>query len=83
MSFAAFSCPQPDGYHSYLMRLRQTGPGGPWRTSLQCVQSGDKLHFASIEQLYAFLQAQTQPTGEQAPSTSSVSFTNFAPVENH
>lgn len=61
MSFAAFPCPQPDGYHSYLIRLWQTGPDGPWRASLQCVQTNQKLYFVTLDSLFIFLQTQTAP----------------------
>ncbi len=65
MSFSALPCPQPDGYHSYLLRLWPTGPDGPWRTSLQSVQTGDKLHFVSLDSLFAFLQTQTAPQTDE------------------
>jgi hypothetical protein len=59
MSFPTPAASQPDGYHAYLMRLWQAGADGTWRLSLQCVQTGEKLHFASLESLFTYLQAQT------------------------
>ena len=59
MSFSTLPTSQPDGYHAYMIRLWQAGSEGTWRVSLQCVQTGEKLHFASLEKLFAYLQAQT------------------------
>jgi hypothetical protein len=59
MSFPTPAASQPDGYHAYLMRLWQAGSNGTWRLSLQCVQTGEKLHFASLESLFTYLQAQS------------------------
>ncbi|MCJ7548705.1 MAG: hypothetical protein MUQ30_03380 [Anaerolineae bacterium] len=47
-------------YLSYLMRLWQTGDKGNaiWRASLECPKSGERLSFASLEELFAFVEAQ-------------------------
>ncbi len=46
-------------YHSYLLRLWRDGAGTtgnqPWRASLQCAVTGEKLAFANILTLFAFL----------------------------
>jgi len=51
-------------YHSYLVRLWQSGEQGCWRASAQCVQTGDTVLFADIDQLLAFLQRQVSLWGE-------------------
>jgi len=45
-----------DRYHSYLLRLWREGPQAPWRASLQSTATEQLHHFASLEQLWAFLQ---------------------------
>lgn len=46
-------------YHSYLVRLWQDESQGAWRALVQSVQSGETIHFADLESLFAFLRAQT------------------------
>jgi hypothetical protein len=52
-------------YLSYLLRLWQesggSAPGDPplWRASLEWPQSGDRQGFASLEDLFAFLENET------------------------
>ncbi|MCB0088112.1 MAG: hypothetical protein KDE54_09390 [Caldilineaceae bacterium] len=46
-------------YHSYLVRLWQDEEQTTWRALAQSVQSGETLHFADVESLFAFLRAQT------------------------
>jgi hypothetical protein len=53
-------------YHSYLVRLWQDGPHAAWRASLHCVQTHESLHFADLEQLFAFLAMQTALIGPPA-----------------
>ena len=48
----------PGDYRSYLVRLWQDNPQAPWRVAVQSVQSGDILHFADLDALFAFLTAQ-------------------------
>jgi hypothetical protein len=46
-------------YHAYLLRLWREGQTGEsWRASLQSAATGQCLHFASLEDLYRFLQRQ-------------------------
>ena len=49
-------------YLSYLLRLWQEGGSerALWRASLERPQGGDRLGFASLEDLYAYLDAQTR-----------------------
>jgi hypothetical protein len=53
---------QKRGYLSYLLRLWQQGGGEQplWRASLEGPQGGERLGFASLEDLYAYLDAQTR-----------------------
>jgi hypothetical protein len=48
-------------YRSYLLRLWSSGSkaGRGWRASLEDPQTGERLGFASLERLFAFLQDQT------------------------
>jgi hypothetical protein len=48
-------------YRSYLLRLwLVTGAGqGTWRASLENPQTGERLGFASLARLFAFLEDQT------------------------
>jgi hypothetical protein len=48
-------------YISYLLRLWQEGGGERtlWRASLESPQGGDRLGFASLEDLVAFLENET------------------------
>ena len=48
-------------YHSYLLRLWQDSDHALWHASAQCVQSNETVYFADLEDLMAFLWAQTAP----------------------
>lgn len=43
-------------YHAYLLRMWRDERDGPWRTTLVNPHSGEQLNFASLEQMWAFLQ---------------------------
>ncbi len=50
-------------YHAYLLRLwctEQSGTGC-WRTSLEDSHTGERIGFASLEELFAFLMELSQP----------------------
>jgi hypothetical protein len=51
----------PPDYFSYLLRLwRARGRGTPaWRASLQSPQTGERVSFATLDDLYTFLREQT------------------------
>jgi hypothetical protein len=51
---------------SYLLRLWQTGTGEQqiWRASLEHVPTGERLGFATLEQLFVFLMQQTEHADE-------------------
>ena len=58
---------QKSRYLSYLLRLWQDSGGDlpsdeppPWRASLEIPQSGDRLGFASLADLFAFLENETR-----------------------
>jgi hypothetical protein len=51
---------QPD-YRSYLVRLWRVSVGGAttWRASVECPHTGEQLGFASVQELFDFMSAQT------------------------
>lgn len=57
---------------SYLLRLWPAGVTGQvvWRASLENVQTGERLGFATLEQLFVFLMQQTEQTSEASDATS-------------
>jgi hypothetical protein len=62
--------PIPADYHAGLLRLWRDGPGGPWRASLQDAESGERIGFADLEQLFAYLRRLASDTpGERGTST--------------
>jgi hypothetical protein len=52
-------------YYSYLLRLWQTGNDSEriWRASLETPGSGERRGFASLRELFDFLEAQTAIQG--------------------
>jgi hypothetical protein len=56
---------QQQGYLSYLLRLWQTGNDSEriWRASLETPGSGERRGFASLRELFDFLEAQTVMQG--------------------
>ena len=69
MSFRPRALNLPN-YTAYLVRLWQDHPQGPWRASAQSVQTGERVLFASLAELFAFLEGQTLdgPADDQAPA---------------
>ena len=53
--------PSEQRYVAYLLRLWQvtSDDGAAWRASLQDVRTGERLGFATVERLVAFLTEQT------------------------
>ena len=51
------------GYISYLIRLWQIRNAGElvWRASLESPSTGERVGFASLDELFGFLQRQTGP----------------------
>ena len=56
--------PELPRYIAYLLRLWQVrdGEGLVWRALLERPGSGERLGFASPEELFAYLAAETGPT---------------------
>ena len=52
----------PADYHAGLLRLWREGPGGAWRASLQDAESGERIGFADLERLFAYLRRLTSDT---------------------
>lgn len=52
---------RPSAYQSYLLRLWPTGDEGQteWRASLDSPGTGERIGFASLEELFDFLRQQT------------------------
>ena len=48
--------PPSADYHAGLLRLWRDGPGGPWRASLQDAESCERIGFADLERLFAYLR---------------------------
>ena len=62
---------QPD-YLAYLLRLwRMEGSAGAWRGSVESPQTGERLGFGSLDELFAYLREQTgtMPGTEEAKSS--------------
>ncbi|MEM7127837.1 MAG: hypothetical protein AAF702_16005 [Chloroflexota bacterium] len=51
--------PPAQPYRTFLVRLWREESASAWRASAQSVQSGEVVRFASPEELFAFLWAQT------------------------
>ncbi|RIK40704.1 MAG: hypothetical protein DCC55_14205 [Chloroflexi bacterium] len=56
-------------YRAYLVRMWQEHPQSPWRASVHNAQTGEKRVFSDLEQLVAFLYAQTQADTPAAPGS--------------
>lgn len=56
---------QPGDYHAYLVRLWQDGPNASWRAFAKDVLTKNEHHFASLEELFVFLTAQTAEDQER------------------
>jgi hypothetical protein len=61
-----FTRPGSSHYQAYLLRLWRDGPDQPWRVSLQGSATETLHHFADLQRLFAFLQAQTE--GDAKPA---------------
>ncbi len=62
---------QRRGYLAYLIRLWQTGDSGSftWRVSLEDPRSGQRLGFANLQSVFAFLKEQTEKQEEAREAT--------------
>ena len=52
-------------YHAGLLRLWRDGAGGAWRASLQDAESGERLGFADLERLFAYLRRLTEDAPDE------------------
>ncbi len=46
-------------YRAYLIRLWREDAHATWRASAQSVQNGEMIHFATLHELFAFLEIHT------------------------
>lgn len=59
---------KPTNYRAYLLRLWKVhmptgdGPANGWRASLEAPQTRERLAFATLERLFAFLLDQIEPS---------------------
>ncbi len=47
-------------YQAYVLRLWSDGPDAPWRAALECARTGARYPFATVADLVAFLESETQ-----------------------
>ena len=52
-------------YHAGLLRLWREGAAGAWRASLQDAESGERLGFADLERLFAYLRRLTNEAPDE------------------
>lgn len=55
--------PVNPNYRSYLLRFWRADADQPWRASLQSTATGEKILFAELSALLAFLAEQTAVAG--------------------
>lgn len=56
-------------YHSYLLRVWSDTENAPWHFTLEAVDSGERVAFHSLEELFAFLDRKTTlPPPAQTPT---------------
>ncbi len=57
----------PRRHFSYLIRIWQSSPDGPWRASAQSIQSGETLRFANLASFFHFLEEQVTTASASPP----------------
>jgi len=58
--------PERRDYLSYLLRLWRVGKeNAVWRASLESPHTGERIGFASLDELFAFLRQQTNDNTEE------------------
>jgi hypothetical protein len=57
-------------YHSYLLRLwcTEQAERGCWRASLEDSHTGERIGFASLEELFAFLMERSEVGSRRRPN---------------
>ena len=60
-----------DGYRSFMLRLWRgdDGDASQWRASLQDSRTGERIGFASLENLMAYLRGQINLSDKQLDSS--------------
>lgn len=58
-------------YQAFLVRVWKDGEEGLWRGSVQSIQTGEITRFASLTELFIFLEAQIEGTEGEVHSTPS------------
>ncbi len=59
-------------YFLYVLRLWCDGSDTPWRAAVDCARTGERLSFANMSDLFAFLESETrnaQPVSEFSKNT--------------
>ncbi len=56
---SSFDHRQPE-YHAFLLRLWRDDTRRGWRVSLQSTATGQRFHFGSIDELFAYLDARLE-----------------------
>lgn len=56
-------------YQAFLVRVWKDGEEGLWRGSVQSVQTGEITRYASLTELFMFLEAQTEGSEVEQPPT--------------
>lgn len=63
---------EPTNYQAYLLRLWRTNvnASGPpiWRASLEEPHTGERLGFATLEQLFTYLMERTEDVAHLSPT---------------
>ena len=52
-------------YHAGLLRLWRDGPSGPWHASLQDAETGERIGFADLDRLFAYLRRLTKDAPDE------------------
>ncbi len=42
-------------YYAFLLRMWRTGPQGPWRASLEDAETGTRIGFGCLAEVYVYL----------------------------
>jgi len=58
--------PSTQPYRCYLLRLWQAEADGCWHASLEDPRTGERVGFATLEHLFAFLMEQVEGDGHGA-----------------
>lgn len=54
-------------YLVYVLRMWRNGQDTPWYAMLECARTGERLPFAGLDDLFTFLEAETQDTQVSLP----------------